>query len=80
LTLSVPLHLLLATQPPEFYWFEAFEMIRKFLLTGAPLLTRLAGIGNGAMKPSDGSEIFIALAVIAPAAALIDGHLGLRHH
>jgi len=33
--------------------------------------TMIAGIGNGAMKPSDGSEIFIALAVIAPAAVLM---------
>jgi hypothetical protein len=115
------LKFLYASYKPEFYWFEAFEMIRKFLLTGAPLLTRLvsqgsntesvwgtmltaaftvyvnsvvpyvddadqwlslcaqfhlvttmiAGIGNGAMKPSDGSEIFIALAVIAPAAVLM---------
>jgi hypothetical protein len=31
----------LGTQPPEFYWFEAFEMIHKFTLTGFPLLTRL---------------------------------------
>jgi hypothetical protein len=111
----------LATQPPEFYWFEAFEMIRKFTLTGLPLLTRLvsqgsntesvwgtmltaaftvyinsvapyiddtdqrlslcaqfhlvttmiAGMGNGVMEPSDGSEIFIVLAVIVPAAVLI---------
>jgi hypothetical protein len=115
------LRFLYASYKPEFYWFEAFEMIRKFLLTGAPLLTRLvsqgsntesvwgtmltagftvyvnsvapyiddtdqrlslcaqfhlvttmiAGIGNGAMEPSNGSEIFIAVAVIAPAAVLM---------
>jgi hypothetical protein len=96
-------------------------MIRKFLLTGAPLLARLvsqgsntesvwgtvltaaftvyvnsiepyiddtdqqlslcaqfhlvitmtAGIGSGVMEPSDGSEIFIVVAVVAPAAVLM---------
>ena len=96
-------------------------MIRKFTLTGLPLLTRLvsqgsntesvwgtmltaaftvyinsvapyiddtdqrlslcaqfhlvttmiAGMGNGVMEPSDGSEIFIVVAVVAPAAVLM---------
>jgi hypothetical protein len=36
----------LGTQPPEFYWFEAFEMLRKFTLTGLPLLTRLVSQGS----------------------------------
>jgi hypothetical protein len=27
---------------PQYFWFEAFDMLRKFLLTGLPLLTRLA--------------------------------------
>jgi hypothetical protein len=31
----------------------------------------IAGIGNGVMKPSDGSDMFIAVAVIAPAAVLL---------
>jgi hypothetical protein len=26
---------------PRYFWFEAFDMLRKFLLTGLPLLTRL---------------------------------------
>jgi hypothetical protein len=115
------LRFLYASYKPEFYWFEAFEMIRKFTLTGLPLLTRLvsqesntesvwgtllsaaftvyvnsvapyndendqllslctqfhliatmvAGMGNGVMKPSDGSDIFIALAVVVPAVVLM---------
>jgi hypothetical protein len=27
---------------PQYFWFEAFDMLRKFLLMGLPLLTRLA--------------------------------------
>jgi hypothetical protein len=115
------LSFLYASYKPGFYWFEAFEMIRKFALTGLPLLARLvsqgsntesvwgtmltaaftvyvnsvapyidendqllslctqfhlvtamvAGMGNGIMKPSDGSEIFIAVVVIAPAVVLM---------
>jgi surface protein len=115
------LKFLYASYKPQFYWFEAFEMIRKFSLTGLPLLVRLvsqgsntesvwgtmltaaftvyvnsispyiddtdqwlslcaqfhlvttmiAGMGNVVMKSSDGSEIFVALAVIVPAAVLM---------
>jgi hypothetical protein len=32
---------LYASYKPKYYWFEAFEMLRKFLLTGLPLLTRI---------------------------------------
>eukprot|EP00935_MAST-01C_sp_MAST-1C-sp1_P000904 g904.t1 len=31
---------------PMFYWFEGLEMLRKFLLTGFPLLTRLLSPGS----------------------------------
>jgi hypothetical protein len=37
---------LYAPYKPQFYWFEGFEMIRKFLLTGAPLLVRLVSQGS----------------------------------
>jgi hypothetical protein len=33
---------LYAAYRPQYFWFEAFDMLRKFLLTGLPLLTRLA--------------------------------------
>jgi hypothetical protein len=115
------LRFLYASYKPQFYWFEAFEMLRKFSLTGLPLLTRLvsqgsntesvwgtmltagftnyvnsiapyidendqmlslctqfhlvttmiAGMGNGVMEPSGGSDIFITVSVIVPAVVLM---------
>jgi hypothetical protein len=36
------LKFLYAAYRPDYFWYEAFELLRKFVLTGLPLLTRLA--------------------------------------
>jgi hypothetical protein len=38
-----PLAFLWSGYKPRFWWFEVFEMVRKFLTTAAPILLSLAG-------------------------------------